>query len=191
MSGDIDAQINGLLQNNIPVTKVSYAINQGKGYALRKGVEAATAPYILYTDIDFPFTNQSMDEMLKTLTQGNFDIVAGYRNEKYYEKTISAFRKRLSKTFRFFIKQGLRMPITDTQCGLKGFNQVGRKKFLSTRINRYLFDFEFIYTSVKDKSVKIAPVQVELKDNVVFSKMKGKILAQETLNLLKVLLLRR
>ena len=191
VTGDINSQIHTLTQKNIPVTRVSYDRNQGKGYALREGVKKSKAPFTLYTDIDFPFTNKSMEDMLHTLTSGKFDIVAGYRNENYYEKTISGFRIALSKSFRFFIRKVLRMPISDTQCGLKGFNEKGKTKFLDTTINRYLFDFEFIYTSVKDKTITIAPVQVELKDNVVFSKMKGKILAQETMNLLKVLLFSR
>ena len=79
------------------------------------------------------------------------------------------------------------MSITDTQCGLKGFNKTGKEKFLSTTINRYLFDFEFIYKVCKNKNLQIVPVEVQLKENVVFSKMRLKILAQESLNLISIL----
>jgi hypothetical protein len=58
---------------------------------------------------------------------------------------------------------------------------------LSTTINRYLFDFEFIYAAVKDKTISIGSVQVQLKNNVVFSTMRLKILMQESFNLLRVL----
>lgn len=80
------------------------------------------------------------------------------------------------------------MKVTDTQCGLKAFNSKGREQFLKTKINRYLFDFEFIYRCGKNKSMRITPVPVELKPNVEFSKMKIKILLQETFNLFKVIL---
>ena len=34
---------------------ITYQYNMGKGYAVRKGVEAAQAPIVIYTDIDFPY----------------------------------------------------------------------------------------------------------------------------------------
>src|SRR6476661_10115725 len=111
VTGDINSQVNFLKQKNIPISLISYPDNRGKGYALREGVKTSTAQFVLYTDIDFPFTNESMNSVLTALTSGEADIVAGFRNEKYYEKTISEFRKGLSKTFRFFIKRFLRMPI--------------------------------------------------------------------------------
>ncbi len=181
-------QIIGLQQKNISVTYISYQKNQGKGYALRQGVLASRNEYVVYTDIDFPFTSQSISDLIHSLLGGGYDVVAGYRNEGYYEKKMSAFRKLLSKAFRYFIKKILKMTITDTQCGLKGFNKKGKEKFLATKINRYLFDFEFIYLSGKDKTLRINPVQVQLKENVIFSKMRLKIIAQESFNLLSVLL---
>src|SRR5205809_7488490 len=45
------------LQKNItPIQIVRYAGNRGKGYAIRKGVEASKGENIIYTDIDFPYT---------------------------------------------------------------------------------------------------------------------------------------
>jgi glycosyltransferase involved in cell wall biosynthesis len=191
ISGDPRAQVNTIREKGVPVSFISYSKNRGKGYALRQGVAASSAQFILYTDIDFPFTNDSMKEVLSTLTSGESNIVAGFRNDNYYEKNISAFRIQLSKTFRFFISDILRMPVTDTQCGLKGFDKKGKEKFLQTSINRYLFDFEFIYTAVKSDHLSISAVPVRLKENVVFSKMRFKILAQESINLLSVLVFSR
>lgn len=179
-----------LRKTGVPLSYLSYEKNMGKGYALRKGVEASKSAFIVYTDIDFPFTNQSMLDVICKLTSGNVDVVAGYRSGSYYENTMSTFRKLLSKTFRWFMKSILKMVVSDTQCGLKGFNKVGRAKFLSTKINRYLFDFEFIYLSSKDKTIKIETVPVQLKENIVFSKMRVKVLFRETLNLFAVLLRR-
>ena len=72
------------------------------------------------------------------------------------------------------MRKVLSMPVTDTQCGLKGFNKKGREKFLATTINRYLFDFEFIYASCHDPAIKTGTVSANLKNNVVFSNMKIK-----------------
>lgn len=180
-----------LLQQHVPLKYISYTANKGKGYALRQGVQAAQSNIVVYTDVDFPFTSQSMIGVINAVINNECDIAAGYRSEKYYRKNMSFYRKILSKSFRFFIKSVLGMATTDTQCGLKGFNKTGREKFLLTTINRYLFDFEFIYISGKDKAVNIKPVEVQLKDNIVFSKMRFKILVQELFNLLRVLLFKK
>lgn len=190
-SHKIEEDVEMLQAKGISLDYIYYPDNKGKGYALRQGVAASKAEFIVYTDVDFPFTNESTLELMNELTRNNVDVVSGFRNENYYLKKMTLYRKILSKAFRGFLRNFLNMQVTDTQCGLKGFNQKGKEKFLATRINRYLFDFEFIYTVCKNKNLRIKTVPVKLKDNVVFSKMKLKILFQETLNLLYILLFRR
>lgn len=166
----------------------SYPTNMGKGHALRKGMELSKSEFAVYTDIDFPFTNSGIISVIDALVSGNQDVVVGYRPEAYYENKMSWFRRFLSKSFRLFVKKILKMPVSDTQCGLKGFNSKGKLKFLETKINRYLFDFEFIYKASKDTSIRILPVAVQLKENVIFSKMKLKIIFQELFNLGRILI---
>ena len=189
--GHVAQQINTIKEKNISVNYISYKNNKGKGYALRQGVELASSRFVIYTDIDFPFTNASTLNLISCLVTEDYDLVVGYRDKTYYQKKMSGFRKILSKSFRVLTRNILKMPVSDTQCGLKGFNHKGRQEFLKTTINRYLFDFEFIYFSSKNRSLRIKPVEVELKENVVFSKMKLKIIIQEAFNLLNVLIFRK
>lgn len=184
----ISEQVNALKKKNIPIQYLAYPENKGKGYALRKGISLSQNKYVIYTDIDFPFTNESVVAVIDFLINDANDIVVGHRNYNYYKNNISTFRKILSKAFRFFIKNIVGIKITDTQCGLKGLSEKGKTKFLTTKINRYLFDFEFIFISSKDKTMRIKAVEVQLKENVVFSKMKLKILLQEFFNLFQILL---
>jgi glycosyltransferase involved in cell wall biosynthesis len=191
VSGNISDQIDHLQKNELSIDFISYSVNKGKGFALRRGVAVAMNEYVMYTDIDFPFTDHSCIELLQELVTGDSDVVAGYRDEHYYQNKMTGFRKILSKTFRNFIRKFLKMSVTDTQCGLKGFNRKGREKFLKTKIERYLFDFEFIYSCCRDRSIIIRTIPVQLKQNVQFSKMKLTILFQEAFNLLWVLLFRK
>lgn len=188
---DVAGQVQHLDGNGIPTLLITYGQNMGKGYALRKGVAAATAPVVVYTDVDFPFTDDSMLELLKALTGNSCDIAIGYRADSYYKENMPVWRRFLSRSFRFFISRVLGMRVTDTQCGLKGFNDKGKKTFLATTVNRYLFDFEFIYTAGRNRSMRLETVEVKLKENIVFSRMRLKVLAQELFNLLRVLLFRR
>ena len=174
------------LQSLYPNFKIiSYPVNKGKGYALRKGVEAAATEFVIFTDIDFPYTNKSVILIWEALKQQK-DVVTGYRDESYYEK-IPATRKIISKLFRGLLKVLFRLKTTDTQCGLKGFNRKGREVFLKTKTDRYLFDLEFISLSSRAKDIEVFQQLVYLDPSIEFSKMNIGILLTELFNLFKIL----
>ena len=78
----------------------------------------------------------------------------------------------------------LRLQVTDSQCGLKGFDSAGKAVFLETTIDRFLFDLEFLLLA--KNRVPVAPVPVELRAGVVFSKVGWKILSAEGRNFLQL-----
>lgn len=158
-------------------------INYGKGFTLREGVQLAIGDRVIYTDIDFPYTHNSFLAVYNALKQ--VDVAIGVRSEAYYMNMPKA-RVYISKTLRFFIRKFLSIPTDDTQCGLKGFNTKGKEVFLQTKINRYLFDLEFVFLSAR-KSLTIAQVPVELKSGITLSKMRGFILLGEGANFLRIL----
>lgn len=173
------------IQNSIPeVLFLENEQNKGKGFALRVGVEAATTDLIIYTDIDFPYHEDGIQKIAMQLIAGN-EVVLGHRGNDYYDKT-PWFRKVVSKSLRWVLKTFLRLPTDDSQCGLKGFNRVGAEVFLDTRIDRFLFDLEFIKLAAKRKK-KIKLVTVDLKPDVRFSRVNLGVLLTELGNFLKVL----
>jgi glycosyltransferase involved in cell wall biosynthesis len=165
------------------VRYISYAANFGKGHALRRGVMETKGSLIIFTDIDFPYTTESFKTIYKVLTDGA-DVAIGIRNREYYTHLPKA-RVYISKFLRFLIRKTLRIPTDDTQCGLKGFNLVGRQIFLVTSIQRYLFDLEFIYLAARAK-LNIQTRTVNLRDDVQLSHMNWKVLLQEGGNFLKI-----
>lgn len=173
------------LKNNIPNFKATgYEQNKGKGAALRHGVALAQGAKIIFTDIDFPYTTESCLSIWEALL--TYDIVIGIKDKTYYRHLPKA-RIWVSKFLRKMIGLFFRMPITDTQCGLKGFNQKGKTIFLDTTIDRYLCDLEFVYRSFRAKPpLKIASREVKLRDEVEFRKMNAKILISEFFNFLKI-----
>jgi glycosyltransferase involved in cell wall biosynthesis len=163
---------------------ISYDQNRGKGYALREGVKATEADYYVVTDTDFPYTLASMRRVIEVLLAKG-GVAAGNRNTDYYQK-VPLFRKLLSKLLRFMLRNVLRIPVTDSQCGLKGFDNAGKSIFLKTTIDRFLFDLEFLMLT--NGKVLVTPVPVELRTGVVFSKVGGKILMTEGRNFMKLFL---
>ncbi len=177
------------IEKNIPQFRfVNYEINRGKGHALREGVKLSTADYIIYTDIDFPYIIKSLNDVFTELLKGN-DVVVGVRSAEYYKK-VPKTRIIISKILKYFIKKSLGIYTKDTQCGLKGFNKKGKVVFLSTRIERYLFDLEFVYLSSKNKNIKINSSIVELREGVEFSTLNLRIILSESFNFLRVFLFR-
>lgn len=162
---------------------VDYPVNRGKGYALRQGVASSEADYYLVTDADFPYTIDSMTRVVETLLKTG-GIAAGNRDTAYYDR-VPLFRKWLSQLLRWLLRHVLRQPIDDSQCGLKGFDQAGKAVFLTTTIDRFLFDLEFLMLA--NGKVTITPVQVELRESVVFSKVGWKVLVTEGRNFLWLL----
>jgi len=179
------------LKDNIPdLTFTGYPVNRGKGAALRFGVEAAKNERIIFTDIDFPYNTESFAKIWHQLLLEN-DVVIGVKDADYYRHVPKA-RVRISKLLRRFIGFFLNMPVTDTQCGLKGFNQKGKNIFLSTSIPRYLCDLEFVYKCYQQvPPLQIITQEVRLNEGVIFSKMNYSILRSEFYNFLKILIRNR
>lgn len=162
--------------------------NQGKGAALRFGMKNSLSDYLVFTDIDFPYTFESTLGVCQAVVEEKGDVVVGQRQKRYYKKTPWQ-RKLISRMLKKFNKYILQIPVTDTQVGLKGFNRKGLKVFLNTSVNRYLFDLEFLILSTRKKNnLSIHPYIVELRDHVVFSKLNAKILLAEVGNIARIFL---
>ena len=175
------------LKTNISaLTIVEYPENRGKGYAIRHGVARAKGDIIIYTDIDFPYTEESMRSVYECLQKDACDVAIGVKNDTYYAH-VPFVRRIISRFLRFFIRLFLSMPITDTQCGLKGFKHDVAHLFLQTTIDRYLFDLEFVRNCYKSKKYRVQAIPVALNENIHFRSMNFRILLPEMINFIKLL----
>lgn len=165
---------------------ITHRKNLGKGAALRTGVTAADSDIILYTDIDFPYTKQSVIDIIATLEGGTHPIAIGKRNETYYDN-IPKKRAWISRMLKTTIKTLLRLPAYDTQCGLKAFRHGVKEVFLKTKTDRYLVDLEFLRIANRDKKLKVKPVQVDLREGIELSEVSTKLLMDESWSFVKIL----
>jgi glycosyltransferase involved in cell wall biosynthesis len=178
--------ISFLTQNFPQLKMVQYPVNRGKGYAIRQGVASATGDIIIYTDIDFPYTIESMSKIFNSLKNNETDIAVGVKDNAYYSH-VPFLRRIISRYLRVLIRVFLSMPITDTQCGLKGFKKTVSPLFLQTTIDRYLFDLEFIRNCFKTKKLQVQAIPVSLNDHVHFRSMNYRILFSESVNFIRLL----
>lgn len=126
-----------LLQNHI---------NRGKGYSLRRGVEAALGEVLLLTDADLSVPIQELPRLLKAIDDGA-DIAIGSRAIDAGGTRVYApwHRQVCSAGFRMVVRSVLRLRFEDTQCGFKLFKRkAARLIFSRQRIERWGFDPEVL-----------------------------------------------
>lgn len=156
-----------LQQHIASVFFLQHPTNRGKGQAIRTGLSQNESDYYIYTDCDIPFSHESIENVLKQLQSG-FDIVTTERVANYW-KNLPLQRKLISKGCRLINRFLLQMKNPDSQAGLKGFNKKGKKLMLQTRINRFLFDTEFILMAEKSGRYTICSVSIEFTKDISFS----------------------
>jgi glycosyltransferase involved in cell wall biosynthesis len=169
---------------------LSYPHNMGKGFAIRAGVQRSLAPVIVYTDVDFPYATKSMVNVISPVLAGEADIAIAVRNRTYYNQ-LPLLRRWMSHFLRLANKYFLRLHTSDTQGGLKAFSGPLRETFLQTKINRYLFDLEFIYLTSRKSEIRVKAVEADLRDGIVMSPVRLGIIFDESWNFLKVLITRK
>jgi glycosyltransferase involved in cell wall biosynthesis len=126
-----------LLQNHI---------NRGKGYSLRRGVEAALGETILLTDADLSVPIKELDKLLAAIS-GGADIAIGSRAiDAGGERRWAPWHRRLcSAGFKAVVRSVLGLRFEDTQCGFKALKRkAARLIFARQRIERWGFDPEVL-----------------------------------------------
>jgi glycosyltransferase involved in cell wall biosynthesis len=183
------AGLKRLEQEGNDIRQISYHPNMGKGFAIRTGVRQSTAQVIMYTDIDFPYTLESMLSVLRPLLDDETDVALAVRNKTYYN-ALPPLRRWMSRLLKLANAHLLGLHTSDTQGGLKAFRNTLRETFLDTEINRYLFDLEFVYLLSRRKDVRIQAIECNLRQGVVMSPVRLRILIREFLNFFVVIIKR-
>ena len=129
-------------------TLITYPRNQGKGYALKKGVAAAAGTSILITDVDFSTPLTELPKLLKVKA----DIVIGSRKTQGAKITRhqSLIREFLGKQFTNLTNMWLGTKVSDVTCGFKLFKApVAKKLFALSKIKRWGYDAEILFLAKK------------------------------------------
>lgn len=134
---------------NHHISLISYRQNQGKGYAIKKGVESSIGNYVCFIDSDLAYSLSHLDLLVNQLEL--FDVVIGCRslnNENV--KRVKPIRFLAGKLFNLMAQGILSLKFSDVQAGLKGFRRdVAQTLFDKQTIKRFCFDVELIYLAQK------------------------------------------
>lgn len=133
------------MQNKPQLRLLQNHINRGKGFSLRRGVEAALGDIVLLTDADLSVPMDESYKLLEAIEQGA-DIAIGSRGAPGGACTSAPWHRRLcSAGFRTLVQSVLGLRFADTQCGFKAFKRkAARLTFSRQRIERWGFDPEVL-----------------------------------------------
>ncbi|MAG52818.1 MAG: hypothetical protein CMH62_02550 [Nanoarchaeota archaeon] len=163
--GSKDKTLDVIKKYNFPNKKIiTYSINKGKGYAVKKGVEAATGNYILFIDADGSIHPSQIENMILQLKK--HDTVVGNRNHDESHKETTFFRSSIGKIFNLYARVLFNIPVNDNLCGFKGFKkEIAKSLFNNMLSERWVFDVELFYQIKKNKySLYFLPIEWEHRD---------------------------
>lgn len=130
----------------------SFRKNMGKANALSLGFQKAEGDYILTLDADLQDDPTNLPLMLKTMQEGNFDMVSGWRKNR----RDSIFKTISSKMFnRVAVPLLFKLDLHDLNCGLKLY-----KKELVKEIKIYGGMHRFIPVIASELGFKVGEVPI-------------------------------
>src|SRR3989344_8709579 len=139
---------------------ISYEKNQGKGYAIQKGMQKAKGDWRLFIDIDLSTPIEEFRMFLPHFKK--FDIIIGSRRTKDSKILVhqTFLRELLGSVFTWLSSTFLRVEISDFTCGFKCFSKDAAGKLFSLqRLRGWGFDSEVIFLAQKEGfSIKEVPV---------------------------------
>lgn len=135
--------------------------NRGKGYAVRRGMLAATGKRRLMTDADLSTPIDELPRLMESLDQGA-DVAIGSRAVEGARIEIHqpAFREAMGRVFNRLVQVLLLPGLQDTQCGFKLFTaHAAQVAFGASRLDGFSFDVEALYVA-RRRGLSVAEVPV-------------------------------
>jgi glycosyltransferase involved in cell wall biosynthesis len=113
--------------------------NQGKGAALRKGIEVARGDLVLIQDADLEYDPEDYERLIQPIVDGDADVVFGSRFEGY-PRRVMLYWHRLGNTFLTFLSNATtNLDLTDMETCYKVFR---REVIQSIKLRSNRFGFE-------------------------------------------------
>jgi dolichyl-phosphate beta-glucosyltransferase len=135
--------------------------NRGKGYAVRRGMLAATGVLRLMTDADLSTPIEELARLEAEIDRG-FDVAIGSRAVAgaRIEVRQPAYREAMGRLFNVLVQALLLPGVADTQCGFKLFTAAAAETaFGACRLDGFSFDVEALYVA-RRSGLRIAEVPI-------------------------------
>ncbi len=132
---------------------ITYEKNNGKGWAVKQGVDKAEGDMILFIDADGSIHPNQIPLMLEKLK--TTDIVVGDRSARESKIEQPFVRRSVGKIFNVYVALLFQSRQLDNLCGFKGFQKnIAKDLFSNLQSHNWIFDVEIFYKA-KQRRYKI------------------------------------
>lgn len=122
-----------------------YKENQGKGYAVRFGMNKAKGDLISFLDAGMDISPKGIMMLMAHMDWYSADIIVGSKRHPVSQVNYPFLRKILSKGYHFGAKLLFGLSLTDTQSGIKIFKREVIDKILpKLLVKTYAMDIEML-----------------------------------------------
>ncbi len=134
-----------IAQKSDKVKLVKLNPHHGKGFALKQGFESVTGDLVGFLDADLDLHPSQLGSFLKIMEITGSDVVIGSKRHPESRSNYPKRRRILSFSYHLMVYILFRLPISDTQVGLKLFkHEVLEKVFPKLLVKAYAFDLELL-----------------------------------------------
>lgn len=129
------------------VSVVRQPKNQGKGAAVRRGVEVSREAWVLFSDADLSTPIEDVARLAHAV-DGAAEVIIGSRDvqDSDIEQHQPWYREAMGRTFNRIVQMMAVPGVKDTQCGFKLFSrEAARRCFGHMTIDRFAFDVEVLF----------------------------------------------
>ncbi|MCA9308508.1 glycosyltransferase [candidate division WWE3 bacterium] len=167
VDGEFDATFKNaskVKHNNVRV--VGYSTNRGKGYALRYGIARSTGDYIVFMDAGMDINPNGISLILEHMQWYNADVIVG--SKRHIASRVHNYpivRKMYTWGYHLLVKLLFRLPLKDTQAGLKVYRRAVLEKVLPRLVvKKFAIDVEVLAVAYRLGFVRMydAPIEVSL-----------------------------
>ncbi len=145
------------------VKVVSYALNEGKGYAIRRGFLQTEGDIVIFADGDMEIDFNQVSSYIQALERADIVIASKWHSQSNVE--VPLLRKVLSRSFNVLVRLLTGVTLRDTQAGLKAIRRSAFEDvFQMLAVKRYAFDVELLAVA-NLYGLRIVEMPVQLKMN--------------------------
>ena len=142
--------------------------NLGKGGALREGFDLCEGEFVVFIDADLDLHPSQLHLFFEYMNTKQADVVIGSKRHPESQLYYPFHRKIVSAVYFFLVKLLFRLPIHDTQTGLKLFKRdVLENVFPQMLVKKFAFDLELLVLAHRHNFIIAeAPVVVDYRPNI-------------------------
>ncbi len=148
----------GLARQWPEIRQILQPVNQGKGAAIRRGIEEARGDIVIIQDADLEYDPDEYPKIIQPIVDGHADVVYGSRFEGY-PRRVMLYWHRLGNTFLTFLSNmTTNLDLTDMETCYKAFRREVIQS-IPLRSNRFGFEPE-ITAKVARRGYRIFEVPI-------------------------------